>query len=341
MRLLTVAGVLAFSAMSVGCVGARPAPGAEAVAATEKLAPEMIRLLGAMPDEVESVMLAEVSALKAKGAPATLILDSLLLDASPGKMSTNPLTVRQRVGRTIAMAGVTRIVLGGSKFRFPSDIGVGPFEERWIIEVSGATEPIRAELEAITANANAPTSDHAGRRVYELIVEGPGEAPYRGPERRWCVAIYDEHTILVAPSRAEIALMVAGLEAAVPTHSKWAGPAARLRPHTPLGILRVCDPTSHDRLSPVNPEAPRADVEWIAISLLEDGVSFALEAHTRETTKATKFYEQLLPPEMFNWSHRARSRSGFSAQIGPGRSMDSRMSLTLGLILLYGINIVI
>lgn len=314
LRVLAVLGVA--SLLAAGCA---PRPTEEpAGAAPPGLRPaglpDNARLLAAMPPSIESVLIYRDTEPAREGTlchQLATIWGPEVVMPGEGDEPGGEESLADAVQRTAQRSDAAIVVLAGSGFTRPNDIGLGNYDERaiWVVRKSlaplerrlRADERIKGELRQFEV---AGVTVYQGRRRHEMYNEDAALEDI-------FAAVVDDRTAVLAERREDIVHMVAQLRGGLgQTPERWARAAGNLPLEAPVVILRAYDRTNAlDAVSPVNPNAEegyRAEIESLALVVPSRNENLAkIRVVTPDAMKAKAVYEAyLIPTDRAEWDVR-------------------------------------
>lgn len=254
---------LLWAALVLICVtAARAADDVEAGDAPPMV--DHVRLIAAMPDAVESVLLLRLDRLRSQRFPLADVSEQFALPYLIQVHQQNgEVTLEESVAQAVFHASPIVSVVGGSDFDRPKGIGATEFDARYIWVTGKSIDEYRQRLmngEGISCEL--VQHDVGGHPVVAAEVNRPsqsrGEVSYTA-----YVAVVGDHTIAMARSREELASMIdrltvnadAGGEvpASAELPARWVDAAADLDVQkSPIVLFREYDPETSDTFSPAH-----------------------------------------------------------------------------------------
>lgn len=311
-------------------------------------------LIAAMGPTTESVMVFRVQELRDAQSP--------FLSYVPGvkEWQMHPGANTQLSDRIMPLAiaqSVQVIATGGSSFESYRGIGVGNYEERRIVNVSGTLQPVRHLL---ASNPPPPglidSAEFGAVRIYhtkELILmdDEDHRAEQSGKLRREdrFIAIIDDHTLAVTESRPMMEHIITSLTTgAHEVPAQWTAAADAMKLESPLVILR-----QFPRLNPADAESPRMLIEGrepderckldsAAVTLnAANSREFSVHAITPDIEPAIRVFAYESFPLLKPKERAAREANGFRVVLIGDSDPEHSGEIFLQLLAFWGLRIAI
>lgn len=309
--------------------------------------PPNIKLIAAMPDGTESIIVTRDADMRADGSSMHFMVKAMN-QASGYVLRGKEAELRSVVAKAISDAVPVATALGGSDFTWPSRLGSGGYTERQVWCVEHSLAPLSARLAEMQA---------AGGSVSKVLVEG--QDVYRGlstdndfkSSRDFFAAIVDDHTLLAAETIEDISSLIRAWnskgEPKVP--ERWKAAASTVDLNSPIVVLRAYGaPSDRDACNPNHPKRwgeGGGGVKAIAVTLpVIAEPKFKFVCLTADADRAVAAWKKLLGPDNLG-SIREDFEGGFKTTmpLGNGASDPKEQEATryFHLMMLFGVNFAI